>query len=316
MNKAANTIALPEGKNLGPQTLELLEGARIKVRRKHPRAIEGSVEGLPYTTRAIFCRPEQVKELVGSGLVLFGITGKDIVLESPNGSVEILEELPYSRSTQQGTRCVFFTQETNPVSTVTGMLQDCDRADRDEFGRLGIASEYPEETRAFIAAKGNARIPIVPCSSAEVMVYTRQYRYGACLVETGTTLTVNGLKEMRDDRIFDSCAVLIGNENLLDAEAPDFDTYRSRAHLLGSLLRGTLEARELVYLVMNAPKSEVEAIRQILPALKSPTIQPLADPDFCSIAAVVPAWLVNGLILRLSNCRAMGFVTLPPSTVM
>ena len=193
----ASTIALLEGKNLGPQTLELLEEARIKVRRTHPRAIEGTVEGLPYISRAIFCRPEQVKELVGKGAALFGITGRDIILENPNGEVEVLQELPYSRSTQQGTRCVIFTIEDNPVSTVTGMLQDCDRGDRDHLGRFGIASEYPEEVKTFIASKGNARIPIVPCPSAEVLVYARQYRYGACLVETGTTLTVNGSRSYK-----------------------------------------------------------------------------------------------------------------------
>ncbi len=79
-------------------------------------------------------------------------------------------------------------------------------------------------------------------------------------------------------------------------------------------LKGTLEARGMVYLVMDAPTKYVEQIRKILPALKSPTVQPLADSGLCSIASVVPTADVNGLILKLMDYGA--FVTLPPSTVM
>ena len=88
------TIALPSGKNMEGPTLELLNQVGVTVRRRHPRAIEGEVDGIPGVGRAIFSRPDQVGLLVQKYKAIFGITGKDVMIESPLKDVEILAELP------------------------------------------------------------------------------------------------------------------------------------------------------------------------------------------------------------------------------
>lgn len=317
------TIALPEGKNLGQQTLDLLRDARIIVKRGHPRAIEGQVEGIPGITRAIFCRPEQVNYFVARGIAQFGITGKDVVLEHPDDNVELWAELLYSRQTAGGTRCVLFTRADNPVNTVKDLKALLSTETEAKIGdvnggRRMIASDYPAETKAFLAAQ---RLNLEVASlrgSSEVFVFERVCDYGVALVETGATLAANGLKEIQGGKIFDSSAVLIGNRyqpgsNLEDTE---IDARRPLGRLLAELLNGTLEARSKVLLVMNAPAKNLAEIEAMLPAMKSPTVTPLANPGFCSVSSVVSALDVNGLIGRLSERGATDFLTMPLSTVM
>ncbi|MDZ4227397.1 MAG: ATP phosphoribosyltransferase, partial [Patescibacteria group bacterium] len=88
------------------------------------------------------------------------------------------------------------------------------------------------------------------------------------------------------------------------------------AQFLSALLVGTLEVRDQMYLLLNAPTADLEEILAVLPSLKSPTVQPLADQGFCSVSAIVPSTQVNTIIRRLQKLGASGFVTLPPSTVM
>jgi len=319
--KSDLTIALPEGKNLGPQTLELLCEARIIVKRENPRAIEAVVEGIPDITRAIFCRPEQVAELVGDGLALFGITGKDVILENPQPSIEICAELPYSRQTADGTQCVLFTRADNPIKTLEDMRP------LGIFGTHGgiaevrkeqmIVSDYPAQTEAFLREQGLNFWVIPSRGSSEVLVYLQKYLFGVALVETGGTLYGNRLVKIEGGKISDSSTVLIGNKFTLGGNLDDPETERLRSLqlLLAGLLKGTLEARRLVHLAMNARVSCLDQILKILPTLKSPTVTPLADPKFCSIASIVPSADVNKLILEL-DYRAEDFVILLPSTVM
>ena len=183
------------------------------------------------------------------------------------------------------------------------------------IGEWAIASEYPVETQAFLEKHGIS-IPVIPTRSAEVMVFTRAYRYGVALVETGTTLDVNRLVEIEGGTIFESSAVIVARTDVGRWDiAGDFG-YVELFKFLPALLAGGCKALSSVYLLMNAPVGKIEEIRKVLPALKSPTIQPLADLGFCAIGAVVPAKDVNAIIWALREHEATGFVTLPPSIVM
>src|SRR3989344_1567470 len=312
------TIALPSGKSLEAPTLELLKRVGVTVNRRHPRAIAADVDGIPRLFTAIFCRPDQVGVLVQAGVAEYGITGKDIMIENPQANVEILAELPYSRLTAGGPRCVLFTHHEHFVRSLEMVKRLPRRRAKDGHVLLGdrvVASEYPVETKAFLDANG-IDIPVVPTKSAEVMVYTRICQYGVALIETGTTRDVNRLVEIEDGTIFESCSVLVANKERGGTWVPSGYGYVRLHEFLPALLCGACNALNMVYLLMNAPVDKVEEIRKMLPSLKSPTVQPLADLGFCSIGAVVPAKDVNLIIWALREHEATGFVTLPPSTVM
>ena len=172
-----------------------------------------------------------------------------------------------------------------------------------------IATEYPLETRDRLTKAGVSDAHLVECKgSAEALVMLGKYQYGVALVETGDTLRANGLKIIAE--IFTSSTVLIGRSGPYESDMEEHISY------LGRLLRGTLEARGKTYLLMNAPADKVEAIKKVLPSLKSPTVQTLADPEFVAMAAVVPDSQVNFLMFQLSREGASGFVPLQPWAVL
>ena len=205
-------IALPKGKHIEQQVLDVLAASGVEIQREHPRAIQATVKGFGEITRAIFCRSDQMIDLLEEDFtVVLGIIGKDMFLES--GSYVVKQFGAFTTVAQ--TRGMFFTRGDNAANS----LQDLFNA----YGwQSGIASEYPNQTRKFLEARGFLQVrrygelkerKIHPCKSAETLVCaTNKYLYGVALVETGTTLAVNGLVEIEGGGIFDSHAVLIGRE--------------------------------------------------------------------------------------------------------
>ena len=294
------TIALPSGKSLQDKTDELFREARISISRAHRRSCIADIRGLPGISRAIYCRPSEIPRLVADENVEIGITGMDCVHEhgSRDTPFRIFEQLEYSRSTGGVTRCVIFCKEGHSAKSISDM-----------GARPLIATEYPMETRERLSRAGVSDAELVECKgSVESLVVLGRYPYGVALVETGDTLRANELKIIAE--IFTSSTVIIGRSHPYESGQEEAISF------LGKLLRGTLEARGKTYLLMNAPTASVEAIKKVLPSLKSPTVQTLADPDYVAIAAVVPNTDVNSLMLTLTREGASGFVTLPPTTVM
>ena len=291
-------IALPSGKSMEEPTLALLKAAHISVHRSHPRMCMAQVSGLPGITQAVFFKPSQIVEVVASGDAALGITGQDVLFESGSyDAITHIVDLPYSRATANPTRCVVFAGKG--VDTSLQALQG-----------EQIIAEYQRETRIFLEQAGISAT-VVPCSgSAESYVAIGRYKYGVALTETGTSLRENGFEEVAE--VFSSQMILIANKGLWTSDPH----LRDSADFLGRLLRGVFEARGKVYLLMNAPTANVEEIRTTLPSLKSPTIQPLADPAFCSIGSVVPTDRINELKMRLMELGASGFVELDPGSVM
>lgn len=293
------TIALPSGKSMEEPTLELLKAVHVTVHRSHARMCMAHVSGFPGIDEAVFFKPGQITGLVSTGAFWIGITGHDTLLEDEKNrdGVVVVADLPYSRSTSGPTRCVLFAREGEAQTSLASVAEQ------------EVISEYPNETRTFFDI---AKIParVVGCSgSAESFVVVGLYAFGVALTETGTSLRVNGLKEIAE--LFTSQTVLIANRKRYGSDR----TFRDLAGFLGRLLVGALEARGKVYLLMHVPKVNIEAVYRILPSLKAPTVQPLSE-DTCSVASVVPVQKLNELKMQLSELGASGFVELDPGSVM
>lgn len=302
------TIALPSGKSLEEKTLDTFKRANVTIVRSAARSCMAIVLGLPGIARACFAKPSSIPRLVASGHVAFGITGNDTVFEfTPDTSridppraplIKICAKLAYSRTTAKPTKCVLFTHQSNPVDAVNQMEQNS-----------VVATEYPLSTARLLFRYG-IRATLQDCvGGAETYVALGAFKYGVSLTETGETLRANGLKII--GTAFESSTVLIGNiEALKSNESAEVATF------LGKLLTGVLEADQNVYLMMNAEAKRLGEIKNLLPSLKSPTIQSLSDRNFVSIAVVAKKEQVNGLMFELSKYGASGFVVLPPSAIV
>ncbi|MEM1055895.1 MAG: ATP phosphoribosyltransferase [Bacteroidota bacterium] len=77
------------------------------------------------------------------------------------------------------------------------------------------------------------------------------------------------------------------------------------------LLRGVLASRERVLLEMNAPPEALDAIVDLLPAMKSPTVAKLHQEDGYSVRAAVPIASVRTLIPKLLAAGATDLLELP-----
>lgn len=62
---------------------------------------------------------------------------------------------------------------------------------------------------------------------------------------------------------------------------------------------------------MNAPKDKVNDIVKVLPGIKSPTIMPLAESDWCSIHTVLDETRFWEIIGQIKANGAQGILVLP-----
>ena len=122
------------------------------------------------------------------------------------------------------------------------------------------------------------------------------------IVSSGSTLVSNNLKEV--EVVMQSEALLIGNPNLDDEK-------RSILEQLLFRIESVLIADGKKYVRMNAPKSQLAAITKVLPGLKSPTIIPLADEDWCSVHSVLDEKQFWEIVGQLKALGAEGILVTP-----
>ena len=115
-------------------------------------------------------------------------------------------------------------------------------------------------------------------------------------------LVSNNLREV--EVVMKSEALLIGNKNM---------SKDKRATLEEMLFRfkAVKDAEDKKYVRMNAPKAHLEEIINVLPGLKSPTIIPLADEDWCSVHTVLDQKRFWEIIGKLKEMGAQGILVTP-----
>ncbi|MDT3387146.1 MAG: ATP phosphoribosyltransferase, partial [Bacteroidota bacterium] len=65
------------------------------------------------------------------------------------------------------------------------------------------------------------------------------------------------------------------------------------------------------YVMMNAPKDKLKEITDTLPGIKSPTVIPLSDSNWCAIHAVLEEKRFWEIIGKLKELGAQGILVTP-----
>ena len=131
-----------------------------------------------------------------------------------------------------------------------------------------IATSYPGLTQQYLNDHNIDAMPVLMKGSVEVAPRLRIADTVCDIVSTGATLDANGLKPFV--KIFDSQAILIRNQQTFGPEKQAvFDALLKR-------IRGVMRSRYAKYIMMNAPRSAIEAITQMLPGVDAPTVLDLA----------------------------------------
>jgi ATP phosphoribosyltransferase len=122
------------------------------------------------------------------------------------------------------------------------------------------------------------------------------------IVSSGSTLISNGLKEV--EQVIESEAVMIGKDKLKPEKQKILDQLIFR-------IRSVQTAKSNKYILLNAPNENLQEIINIIPGMKSPTIMPLVDENWCSLHSVVQEERFWEVIDELKNAGAQGILVVP-----
>jgi len=274
-------LAVPNKGRLVEPTLRLLHDAGL-VFEEHDRSLVARVQN--YDLDILFVRTNDIIEFVGDGVADLGITGIDLLTETG-------AELPRIRELGYG-RCRLAAAVPN----------DAPQQRLDDLAGLRVATAHPNTTRHFFEGRRIA-VDVIPISGAvEVAPRLGLAEAIVDLVSTGSTLAMNGLRQVGD--VLASEAVLIANPQAERDRAPDLEA-------IDTMLSAVIAARGRKYLMMNAPATKLPELQDLLPALESPTVIPLAHEGMIAIHSVVGADEVWGLLPRLKSAGASGILVLP-----
>jgi ATP phosphoribosyltransferase len=240
-------------------------------------------------------RAQEISRYVEHGFLDCGITGKDWIEEN-NSDVELIEKLEYSKATSGPTRWVLVVPKGSSIHSV-----------KDLQGKR-IATEAVGITTRFLQSRGVIANVEFSWGSTEVKV-PELVDAIVEITETGTSLAANNLRII--EVITESYPQIIGNrESMKDAWK------RDKIQRLTLLLKGALNARDKVGLKMNLEEHKLKQLLQRLPALRNPTVSPLAQSGWVAIETVIDEKVVREIIPDLKDLGAEGIIEYPLNKVV
>ena len=288
-------LVIPKG-SLEEQTLLLLEAADLRVRRGSSRDYHGRIDD-DRIERVSLLRPQEIPEYVQEGFFHLGITGRDWV-EETGADVETLAELTYAKGGPgHPVRVVLAVPIGSPVERATDMQAGA-----------RISTEYPNLTRRYFEGLGipvrvfesygatEAKVPDIVDAIVDVS-------------ETGGTLRAHGMKIA--EVLMESEVLLIANR-----EAAAEPETRAQMDALRTLIHGAMSARGRVLIKLNVAADRLDEVLSVLPAMKSPTVSPLAGDGGFALETVVEKASVNRLLPELKAAGATDILELPISKIV
>jgi ATP phosphoribosyltransferase len=276
-------------------TLELFSDADLTVRRSSDVDYRASIDD-PRVDEVRILRPQEIPQYVSDGMFDLGITGRDWV-EETGSDVVTIGELAYSKNSSSPVRVVLCVAQDSQVERMSD-LPDGSR----------VSTEYPELTRRALEKAGvradvrisygatEAKVPEIADAVVEI-------------TETGRALRAAGLRIV--ETLLVSRTELVANPHAASDPAR-----RHAMDQLYTLLMGALEARTKVLLKMNVPAHSLDAVVEMLPAMKAPTVSELSGSGGFAIETVVEKSQVNILIPALKDRGASDVIELALSKIV
>ncbi len=309
-------FAIPAG-SLAKATFEILNRSGYKVsgqeRTYRPTINDPNIE-------LKILRPQEIPVFVAEGLQDVGITGQDWIKET-GADVEVLQNLEYGRI-----RLVIAIPKSLSTNSISELMTDVWRKNKNfrvsteylniaakyiksnpvykkRFGKLEPLIVTPwwrkgENTRAKIFLSFGATEAKPPENSDCIMDVT----------ETGSTLDANNLKIIED--VMRSSAVLIANKDAVH------DLQRKeKIYDILTLLKGVVDGSKRIHIFVNVKKTNLQKLLSELPALRNPTVAPLADENWCSVNTIVEKDCLITLLPKIRKL-AQGIVVYEPRQVL
>lgn len=245
--------------------------------------------------RCILIRPQEMARYVEQGVLDCAITGQDWLLET-GADVAHLADLKAPWPNYGVVRWVMAVKEDSPFKTV-----------QDLEGKR-IATEAVGMTQRFLASHGveadvefswgatEVKPPILADAIVDVS-------------ETGSSLRANNLRVLHV--VMESTPRFVASH-----EAVANEWKRAKMDQILMLLTGAIKAATRVTLAMNVPRSCIQEVLALLPALSTPTVSTLADENWVDISTVVEEKLVRDLVPKIHKAGARGIIELPINKII
>jgi ATP phosphoribosyltransferase len=240
-------------------------------------------------------RAQEMPRYVQDGSLDCGLTGYDWVLENDAKVVE-LTELVFSKVSRRPVRWVLAVPNDSPIKEV-----------RDLQGKR-IATELVNVTTRWLAKHGVTAQVEFSWGATEV----KPPKFADAIVdvtETGSSLRANNLRVVAE--LLQSTTRFIANEK---AGADPWK--RRKMDDLVLMLRGAIAAEGKVGLMMNVRKADLPAVLKILPALQTPTVSSLSDPDWVDVNTILDENVVRHIVPQLKQAGARGIVEYPLNKII
>lgn len=273
-------IAIQTKGRLNEQSVALLREIGIEVDDAKRKFLSKASN---FPIEVLYLRDDDISQVVANGTAQLGIVGLNEVAER-GFDVEVVTKLGFG-----GCRISLAVPKGDEYTGV------------EYFRGKRIATSYPAILGRFLAERGveaeleviTGSVEIAPAAGIADAIFD--------IVSSGGTLVSNGLKEV--ERVFESEAALIACRDL---------SAEDRALLDELLFRIESErvSRGKKYLLMNIPTSALDEAVKILPAMRSPTVMPLAAEGWCSLHSVVEASDLWDKVRQLKAIGAEGILVL------
>jgi len=291
MSKPLLKLGIPAG-SLQQATAELFQKAGYRItfssRSYYPAIDDEEID-------CLLVRAQEMARYVEQGVLDAGITGHDWVVETGADVTEICE-LRFSKVSRRPVRWVLCVPNDSEIETV-----------KDLQGKR-IATEVVNLTRGYLERNGvEARVEfswgateVKPPRLADAIVE---------VTETGTSLRANNLRIVEE--VLQSTTRLIANHASME------DPWkRNKVDNIALMLNACLAAEGRVGLLMNARRSDLEVVVGLLPALQTPTVSALSDPDWVALNTIVEESVVRTIVPKLKELGARGIVEYPINKII
>ncbi|MBR2169123.1 MAG: ATP phosphoribosyltransferase [Alistipes sp.] len=273
-------IAIQTKGRLNEQSVELMREIGIDVEGAKRKFLSKAAN---FPIEVLYLRDDDIPQVVANGTASLGIVGLNEVAER-GCDVEVVAKLGFG-----GCRISLAIPKADEYTGV------------EYFQGKKIATSYPEILSKFLAENGVEATLAVITGSVEIAPAAGIADAIFDIVSSGGTLVSNGLKEV--ERVFESEAVLIANRNLTDEEREILNELLFR-------IESERVSRGKKYLLMNIPTAALDEAVKILPAMRSPTVMPLAAEGWCSLHSVVDSADLWEKVRQLKAIGAEGILVL------
>ncbi|QKG52521.1 ATP phosphoribosyltransferase [Hymenobacter sp. BRD67] len=273
-------LAIQKSGRLSEDSLQLIRECGISfVSSSYKLKVEAS----NFPLEILYLRDDDIPGYVQDGVADLGIVGQNVLVEANCAALEV-EPLGFSKCR---------LSLAVPRGAAYGSVAD--------LQGKSIATSYPKILGDYLAGQGVQAHLHTISGSVEIAPSIGLAEAICDIVSSGSTLLGNGLREV--ETIFRSEAVLIAAPGLSPEKQDLLDQLRFR-------MQAVRRAQRSKYIVLNAPVSALDAVKALLPGIKSPTVTPLAEEGWVSVQSVVDEdnfWHLTG---QLQAIGAEGILVL------